>query len=300
MPAYTFTRLVQRDQLECLEIHHPFFDAELLLQGGQLIHFKPHDSAESWVWLSDEAEYTATKSLRGGIPVCWPWFGDADKNPAAVCQHIPQSEKAAAHGFVRNEVWQLERVVETCHQVTVTLSFTAEDRADWQGKARLTAEFIFTANQCELSLCTTNLDSTALNFSQALHTYLPTADITQSRIYGLTSARFANALITDNGQWRESRQSGAVGFSAETDRVYFPLTQRLQLQTPKHHTLLLSQGSHSCVVWNPWINKSKRLSQFNDQAYQHMLCIETANVMTDSISLAPGEQHTLTVNIRRS
>lgn len=299
MPANTFTRLVQRNQLECLEIHHPFFTAELLLQGGQLIHFKPHDSDESWVWLSDKAEYTATQSLRGGIPVCWPWFGDASKNPAAVKQHIPNADNTAAHGFARNEIWQLDSVAETCHRVTVILSFMAENRSDWQGKARLTATFVFTANRCDLSLSTHNLDNSTLNFSQALHTYLPTADIAQSRIYGLHSARFANALITDNGQWRQFQQPGAMSFSEETDRVYFPEKERLRLQTPDHHTRLLSQGSHSCVVWNPWINKSKRLSQFDDQAYQRMLCIETANVMDDSVSLKPGEQHTLSLSIQR-
>jgi len=289
-----FCKITQRDQLQCLEVRNPFFHADILLQGAQLIHYRPASANDSWIWLSDQAEYLSGKSLRGGIPVCWPWFGNADKNPQSVQQHIPSPETAAAHGFARNEIWQIENIKESCHEVQVCLSFMAENRKDWQGTAKVKATFIFRKNTFELTLSTENMGSNPLHLSQALHSYFPTEDIQQSRVYGLETAMYADALINDNGEWKRRQQDSAVSFTQETDRVYFPKTDlakaaTLRLQTPQQQLRINSENSASCVVWNPWIEKSRRLSQFDHQAYQQMLCIETANVLEDAVILKPGE-----------
>lgn len=296
MPDHIFCRRVQRYELECLEIRHPFFQADIVLQGAQLIYFRPTQHSESWLWLSDQACYKKGKSLRGGIPICWPWFGNAGKNPVPVQRHISTIDRANDHGFARNEQFMLESIMEDCHSVVVTLSLTAKNRKDWQGAARLTAQFTLSKNACELVLSTTNLDDCTLHFSQALHSYFPTSDIEQTQVYGLEGSLYADALIEDENGWKRKQQVGAVAFNQETDRVYFPSRQRIRLQTPKQIYNLKSQCSQSCVVWNPWIKKSERLSQFSNQAYQQMLCIETANVLEDSLALEPGQS--LSINLK--
>ena len=299
MPDYAFTRIVQRDQLQCLEIHHPFFRADILLQGAQLIYYRPAMATNNWLWLSSSAEYKTGQSLRGGIPICWPWFGNALQNPSAVQQQLADPATASAHGFARNQDWQLDQVEESCQQVRVRLSLLAIDRSDWHGKAKVSAEFIFNKRSCQLTVTTHNLDNKTLNLSQALHSYFPTGDIHNTRIYGLESCRYADALINHDGNWKVSRQNAAVSFSQETDRVYFPQKPRLQLQAAGQTTNLYTDNSRSCVVWNPWVNKAKRLSQFDNAAYKEMFCIETANVLDDAVSLPANEQFSVTVRIEK-
>lgn len=305
MARYAFCQLNWRDQLQCIEINHPQFCATLVLQGAQLIEFSPHGET-NWLWLSESAQYRRGQSLRGGIPICWPWFGDADKNPPDVQQLINDRGNSRAHGFARNEIWQLEDISESCNTVGITLSLLAENRKDWHGQAKLSAHFLFSRKHCQLSLTTTNLSTQALALSQALHTYFPTTEIKQSRVYGLEGCSYLDALQTDNNSdngsgnnWRRMKQQAPVSFAQEVDRVYYPRSYNLRLQTPQHITNISSQNSHSCVVWNPWVNKAKRLSQFADDAYQRMLCIETANVMDDQVQLAPGESHQLQLTLSR-
>ncbi|UTW47147.1 D-hexose-6-phosphate mutarotase [Bacterioplanoides sp. SCSIO 12839] len=304
MNSLAFCSLEQRDELTCLEVRHPLFEADLLLQGAQLISFRPTQDPDNWLWLSNRVNYKRGVSLRGGIPVCWPWFGNADKNPVSVQQHIAHIDQAPTHGFARTIPWQIKGIKESCHQVNVCLFLPNQDKnqdnqSHWNGNATLEAHFVFSKKSCQVSLITTNTSTAPLSLSQALHTYFPTRDIKATRVYGLEGCQYADALVSDQQGWKRYTQSGPINFAAETDRIYQQKNNRLRLQTPEGITYLTTYGSQSCIVWNPWIEKARRLSQFGPEDYQKMVCIETANALDDVVTLEPGNQHCLTLILSR-
>ena len=110
---WSFTRWKTIGQLEALEVHHPLFQATLFLQGAHLASFKPQDESD-WLWMSPSARYEPGRAIRGGIPVCWPWFGDPARNAPEVRKRIHTDK---AHGFARTALWKLEDVRENAHEV---------------------------------------------------------------------------------------------------------------------------------------------------------------------------------------
>ncbi|MGF2734977.1 D-hexose-6-phosphate mutarotase [Marinobacter sp. DUT-1] len=289
---WSFTRWKTIGQLEALEVHHPLFRATLFLQGAHLTQFMPSDEPD-WLWLSKNARFEPGRAIRGGIPICWPWFGDPGKNPPAVRKRIHTN---SAHGFARTALWKLEDVRENAHEVEISLSLDAnEDFADvWSGHALALITFHFSVRGCQLALTTTNLGEEALAFSQALHTYLPTSDVTRSRVLGLGYSQYIDTL----DDWEYKNQEGPVYFEGETDRIY-ESGEPLTIVTPSGSRKLSSVGSDSTVVWNPGPEKAARLSDFPDEAWKTMLCVETANAASDYRVLNTGQSHTLGVLIGR-
>lgn len=290
---WSFARWTTINQLEALEIRHPLFNARLFLQGAHLTHFAPVNQG-NWLWLSDHARFETGTAIRGGIPICWPWFGVPDRNPPDVRDNILSS---SSHGFARTEVWQLEDVVESADSVEVSLSLHAnEDFADrWQGHASALITFRFTGDACQIALTTTNLGKAPLAFSQALHTYLP-ADISDTVIAGLDGVSYIDTLR----DWAQFRQQGDLVISEEVDRIYQTGGDPIELVSPRGRVTLMSNGSGSTVVWNPGPAKAERLPDFPATAWKSMMCVETANALHDFRLLNRGQSHTLGVMITRS
>jgi len=137
------------------------------------------------------------------------------------------------------------------------------------------------------------------SISQALHSYFAVSDIHQVRVEGLAGCPYIDTLL----DWQQrQQQDGDLAFNGETDRIYLQLPTTLQLIDPawKRSIRLTTRGSRSAVLWNPWIDKAKRLSSYADDAWQRMACIETANVLDDVVVLQPGQQHLLGVSSHRN
>ncbi|MDI9245557.1 D-hexose-6-phosphate mutarotase [Marinobacter sp. CHS3-4] len=285
---WSFTRWATVGQLEAIEIRHPLFKARIFLQGAHLTQFAP-DGEPNWLWMSERACFKPGHAIRGGIPMCWPWFGVPDKNPPEVRRRI---STGASHGIARTALWKLEDVRETAREVEVSLSLHANrDFAEaWTGNALCLATFTFNENGCQIGLTTTNLDPSPLALSQALHTYLPTSDIHSTRILGLDGADYVDTLEN----WADAVQQGEVSFSGETDRIYAS-GNALTVLSPDQNRILTPVGSESTVVWNPGPDKAKTLSDFPDDAWQNMLCVETANALSDYRVLNEGQSHTIGV-----
>ena len=128
-----------------------------------------------------------------------------------------------------------------------------------------------------------------------MHSYFTISDIHQVTVEGLDGCPYIETLE----DWQQRQQKGDLAFAGETDRIYLDLPSRLSLLDPglKRRIMLETQGSRSAVLWNPWIAKAQRLSQFADDAWQRMLCIETANVMGDAVQLEANARHTLSISI---
>lgn len=287
---HVFCTLIKIDELDALKIEHPSFKATLLLQGAQLVEFRPQNRQfENVLWLSPSAQYKQGKPIRGGIPICWPWFGDLDKNPEVIQDQIKHQDSAGAHGFARSLPWEIKNIYEDCHHIEVTLILTSNSASKelWPFDFDLEAKFTF-STKLKLKLTTTNTGIHPFSLSQALHTYLPTVDIDRSYIHNTHNLTYIDAL--DN--WNKKQQIGKISFSSETDRLYFfdESNYSLRLETPNQTLLINNSNSQSAVIWNPWIEKSKRLSQFSPLDFKNMLCIETANVVTDIKNIDVGKQ----------
>ncbi|MFC3608009.1 D-hexose-6-phosphate mutarotase [Stutzerimonas tarimensis] len=275
-----------RDALTCWKIG--LGDAELLVaeQGAQLLSYGRRGE-KPLIWLSEEAAFQAGQSLRGGVPLCWPWFGDLSRNPAAVRDLHPDPAQAPFHGLVRNLPWQLEEIRSEDGAATLEfLTRPAEGLEGWP-PGLLPRLSLRLDGRLSLTLSSHNAGSRSLALSQALHSYLPVGDIARASIPALDGCRYLDTL----DDWAERRQQGPVTFTGETDRIYLDTPALLELHDHAwgRRICLEARGSRSAIVWNPWIDKARRLSQFADDAWQGMLCIETANVMDDAVELAPGE-----------
>ncbi|ERI53791.1 hypothetical protein N878_14005 [Pseudomonas sp. EGD-AK9] len=297
MSAVKQSPLVERvelDQLTCWRVRTAHAELLVAQQGAQILSYQP-DGQPPLIWLSEQAAYERGQSVRGGVPVCWPWFGDLRCNPPAV-QAAYQPGLAPSHGLVRGLDWQLLGIDEDGDAVTLRFVFDSRQHLlpGWPHAARLQLD-IRLGEDLALNLETHNQGDEPLVISQALHSYFAVSDVRQVGVEGLDGCRYLDTL----DDWRERRQDGALQFAGETDRIYLGTPARLSIVDPGwgRRIHLDSSGSRSAVLWNPWIDKAKRLSQFAAEAWQGMLCIETANVMEDVVRLAADERHALRLRL---
>ena len=272
----------QIGELVCWRIRHR--GAQLLIaeQGAQLLSYQRDDGPP----------------LRGGIPVCWPWFGALERNPDEVGGQYA-GNSAPAHGLVRTLDWRLEDIRQASDAVEIEFVFDTREQPlpEWPHTAELRL-LIRLDQRLHLKLTSHNHGLHPLFLSQALHTYFAVSDIREVHVEGLHGCRYIETLE----DWQARLQQGPVNFTGETDRIYLGVPSQVCVRDPQWQRRIhvMSSGSQSAVVWNPWIGKSRFLSQFAADAWTGMLCIETANVLDDRIELLPGAAHTLAVSLWES
>ena len=281
-------------ELLAVDIDNQSASARVFLQGAQVSHYRRHGEPPV-LWCSDQCDYREGTPLRGGIPLCWPWFGVLDKNPAAISRQVVGGDRPA-HGLVRNRVWHLAGIEQPSPALTrliLTLSVTPEN--GWNAPASLTL-VVEIGDRLGLDLYVTNDGPEAFYFSAALHSYYAVSAIDRVRVQGLERLNYIDCV----DGWTTRRQRGDLAIAAETDRIYHGTWQPLTLVDRgwRRALVISSEGSDSAVIWNPWIDKSRRLPQFADAAYKDMLCIETANAGDDCVVLEPGQQHRLGFSVR--
>jgi D-hexose-6-phosphate mutarotase len=260
--------------------------ATLCLQGGQILTFEPRAQAPV-LWLSSHARYDAGKSVRGGIPVCWPWFGP----------HATDATKPA-HGYARNADW---RVVEAsalndgATRMVLELNAPPNLRALWPHEARLQLH-IGVGPSLTVELVTRNESNTAISVTEALHTYFHVSDIEAIRIHGLENCTYTDKVANV----ADAVQKGPIQFRGETDRVYLNTPAECVIDDPglRRRIHVAKQDSLSTVVWNPWTEKARKLGDMGEDGYRNMVCVEAANALTNAVLLEPGAEHRLTTIVR--
>ncbi len=257
--------------------------AVVALQGAQVLSFVPGGSGEV-LWLSPVARLGAGKAVRGGIPVCWPWFGPH-----------PHEASKPAHGFVRARNWSVVEVAGDGDEARIALAFEDFDEALWPRKAALQLEVIL-GETLRVALTTLNTDVAPFSLTQALHTYLRVGDIAHVRVQGLEDSPYIDQLQAG----RVCKSSRPLVIDAEVDRIYQDTADRVCVHDGAEGRVIeiTTTGSRSTVVWNPWIEKSARLGDMGEDGYRRMVCVETANAGRDAVTLEPGAHHTLSLNIR--
>jgi D-hexose-6-phosphate mutarotase len=269
-----------------LQVRTDHSAATIALQGAHVMTWQPNGQ-EPVIWLSPNAIYAAGKSIRGGIPLCWPWFG-------------PHASEAGwpGHGFARTIPWQLDDARKLPDgRVRLTFSPQMNDAARAQWPHVSSVSYTVTIGQeFEVELATTNAGDTAFELGQALHTYFQVGDVRQASITGLAECEYIDKVDAS----QRKRQIGAVSFSGETDRVYLGTRGWSEIHDPvlQRTILITGTGSASTVVWNPWIEKANKMGDLGPEGQWHMLCVESANANDDTITLAPGETHRLSAQYR--
>ena len=282
-------------ELLAVRVDNDRASATVFLQGAQLAEYRRRDE-QPIIWCSPLCDYRSGTPLRGGIPVCWPWFGDPGRNPEPVRQPLAGLD-LSAHGLVRNRPWQLQDVRHPAPDYTVltlVLELAQDAEPAWPHATRLTMT-IGVGEQLSVDLEVLNNSDRAVAFSSALHSYFAVSDIDRVCIDGLEGLEYIDCL----DDWSSQQQQGSLTFDREVDRIYHGTDKPITLVDRGWQRVIevIPAGSNSAVIWNPWIEKSRRLSQFADDAYRSTLCIETANADRDYIHLDPAGSHRLAVTI---
>lgn len=284
----------QHGELNCWRITSD--SAELLMaqQGAQVLSYQ-RLGEPPLLWLSDQALFKHGKSVRAGVPVCWPWFGNLQRNPEAVRNQFKGSE-APAHGLARGRDWQLLGIDSSGDSVQLefTLPESQGDLPGWPHQVELKLSIVM-GEQLSLNLTSTNLGNDRVTLSQALHSYFAVSDVRSVRVEGVTGLNYIETLA----DWEQRTQPADLTFSGETDRIYLNTPSLLSIVDPtwNRRIRLSCSGSRSAVIWNPWTERAAELADMADDGWQRMLCIETANVWDDLVELAPGASHTLGLSI---
>lgn len=273
--------------------------AELLLleQGAQVVSYT-RNGEHPIIWLNDQAHFQAGKAVRAGVPVCWPWFGNLAKNPDAVQAMRVSDEAATAHGLVRTLPWTLKGIEDSAGGVRIELTQPQAEQGlpGWDHKAALSLTIVM-ADTLTLTLTTRNLGTQPFSYSQALHSYFAVSDVRQISVEAVAGLSYMETVGVD--EWEQRSQSGPLEVTGETDRVYLATPEQLDIDdsTWKRRIILKPVNSKNAIIWNPWIDRAAQLDDMDNNGWQQMFCIETANVLDDIVTLAPGAEHAMSVSI---
>ena len=254
------------------------------LHGAQVTSWKPAGTPEV-IFLSSKASFAEGKAIRGGIPICFPWFRAKTDDATA-----PQ------HGFARTTRWSLDSIQNASEGVVVIMSMThdAATRALWPHdfRAKFSATF---GSKLVLEFTVANTGAAPFRFEEALHTYHAVGDIRSARIRGLDGA----AYLDNTDDNREKKQSGELAIARATDSAYLGSQQPIVLLDPllNRKVHIAKQNSNSTIIWNPWEDAANKMADMGAGEWQKFLCAEAANIRTDAIALHPGDKHTLTATI---
>ncbi len=269
-------------------INNAFARCEIYLHGAHVTSFIPQGQ-DDLLWLSPAVMFVAGKSIRGGIPICWPWFG----------AHPSDSSKGA-HGFARLVDWQVESVQtndDGATELTFALNHSDATLALWPFKFALRYKVVV-GEKLTVSLTTRNIDASELQLSEALHSYFAVADTNRSSLQGLDGVSY---LDTVGGRTKRT-QAGDITIDQEVDRIYFNTQDTcLLLDDEKRSTVRIAKsGSNSTIVWNPWIDKAHSMPDVSDSGYLNFICVETANAFDNLVTVAAGESHTVSQTIHQT
>ncbi|HTH93609.1 MAG TPA: D-hexose-6-phosphate mutarotase [Rhodocyclaceae bacterium] len=273
------------DGLALAHLHGAGGHASVCLQGGHVFDWQVSGTEAPVLWLSPQAQFKPGKSIRGGTPVCWPWFGPHADNP-----DFP------AHGFARTSAWHVVKGGADEHGqawLTLALEKNGAPGAMWPYPSELELTVSVGAS-LSISLVTRNIGDEAFTLGEALHTYFRISDIESISVHGLDGCQYWDTV----GGVERKTQEGDIRFGAETDRVYIDTSATCVIEDPvlRRRIRVDKTGSLSTVVWNPWTAKAERMGDLGQPAgWREFVCVESANAWDNKLIVQPGEVRTLNV-----
>jgi len=280
----TITRVAGNGGLPMINVSNDYADAMISVYAGQVLSFTPKGAADV-LFVSDKAYYAEGKAIKGGVPICWPWFG-AD----------PEGKGRPAHGFMRNRMWSEWETRENADGSTTVIlgvESSPETLAIWPHAFRLAME-ITVGKTLQLALVTRNTGDAAFTITQAMHTYFAVGDIAQTTVTGLDGTQYLDKAADGNGATKQ--QDGAISIVGEVDRVYLGVPAELAIvDGALNRTIrITSSGNKTAVVWNPWAKIAAGMADLQDDDYTRFVCVETTNAADNVVEVVAGGEFRLT------
>jgi glucose-6-phosphate 1-epimerase len=268
-------------------ISTPVAEADLYLQGAHLANWTPRGQRPV-LFVSPRSLFVPGKAIRGGVPIIFPWFGNrSDGRPGP------------AHGFARTAEWAVESTRlrgDAGVEITLVLSSNGATRDFFDAAFRLRFR-VTIGSELEMELETSNDGESPFTFEEALHTYLAVGDVERALVTGLENTVFIDKT---DGFKRKKQDAVPVRIAKETDQVHLSTQAACTVLDPvwDRRIVIEKSGSDSTVIWNPWIDKTKGMSDMAADGWRQMLCVETANAADNAVLLSPGASHKLAAKIR--
>ena len=273
--------------IAAIQVDTDLATASISLTGGQVLTWHPKSQQQPVLWISKLAQYVPGKAIRGGVPICWPWFG----------AH-PSDSRLPGHGFARVVPWEVASTnIDASGVVEVELTLAESDVAaklrpsDWSASVGLSAH-IRIGEKLEITLTTTNNSDREIRLTEGLHTYFHVSDIEHVRVLGLDDCEYVD--LTDGNQRRQ--QSGPIVFEGELGRIFVNCDKTSVIEDHKLGRAIhvAGAGSQSIAVWNPWLETASKMSDLGSEGWRSMVCVETANALENAILIGPRQHHTTT------
>jgi D-hexose-6-phosphate mutarotase len=265
------------------EVSNQHANSNIALQGAHIATWQPRGQ-EPVIWLSPFAKFAQGKSIRGGVPICWPWFGP----------HATDS-KLSGHGYARTVPWEVletKALSDGSTFLRFSLIETEATRAQWPNQSPVQLD-VTVGKSLRVELVTQNSGKDAFVLGEALHTYFQISDVAKMTLRGLEGCDYLDKV----GEPARRTQQGDIVIESEVDRVYVDTDQDCVIEDKglNRAIRIAKTGSRSTVVWNPWTEKANKMGDFGDHGYRGMVCVESANAFDNLVTVKPGETHRLAV-----
>jgi glucose-6-phosphate 1-epimerase len=268
-------------------ISTPAAEADVYLQGAHVTHWAPRGQRPV-LFVSPKSLFASGKAIRGGVPIIFPWFGPRGDGQAG-----------PAHGFARNTEWAIEETkLRNDGTVEIALTLPPNDASRGFGYAGFHLRLrVIVGSELEMELETRNDAKEPLVYEEALHSYFAIGDIHHASVSGLEGTAYIDKT---DGFKRKKLGADPMHIGKETDQVHLSTKAACVVHDPvwNRRIIVEKSGSDSTVVWNPWIEKTKGMSDMAPDDWKEMICLETANAADNAIHLLPGASHKLTASIR--
>jgi glucose-6-phosphate 1-epimerase len=276
--------LTVENGLPAIRVKNGFGSLSIFRQGAHVTEYVP-EATPAVLFTSAQSRFEAGKAVRGGVPICFPWFG-----PHPTRQELP------AHGFARTSEFDYRGShAGEGGETTLHFSLTSSDATRDAFPFEFSLDYEVTLGKAlRLKLRVTNTGARPLTFEEALHSYFSVSDVRQVEVTGLAGEAYLDQLSGRS----EVEGAPPIRIEREVDRVYRSVAD-CRIADPGLARAIVVAKSHSqsTVLWNPWIEKSQRLVDFGDEEYLRMLCIESANVRPHAVELGPTDVHELEVSL---
>jgi len=276
LSALGVTRDKGRGGQDRVLVRNDLAEAEIYLHGATVTHYQPTGHAPV-LFVSSNAIFDGAKPIRGGVPICWPWFGP---HPTDLSQ--PQ------HGTVRTKAWTLT-YAERQPDGATRLSFSVETH-------EVEVTYLVTVGRSlTTTLIAANRSTMPLNITEALHSYLAVGDLRQISVEGLAGVDYIDRVAHN----RDQQPAGAIRFNGEFDRTFLNTVTPVTVIDPmwKRRLIISKQGSKSTVVWNPGAEKITTFKDLAADQWPMFVCVETANASDNVVTVAPGTSHVMEAEI---
>ena len=263
-----------------IEIDTPKATASISLEGGQVLTWHPKSQSEPVLWVSGRAQFIPGRAIRGGVPICWPWFG----------AH-PTNSRLPGHGYARITLWRVT-VAEILGDGRVRICLRMDEnelsKAHWSHQVDLRVE-ILVGSDLLVQLSTINESTQDIRLTEGLHTYFHVGDVTTVRVQGLDGVEYVD--LTRNNE--RFFQRGPITFNGEIGRIFLMTRANCIIEDPvlKRSITLEKQGSLNTAVWNPWASLAASMEDLGEDGWRNMLCVEGANTFESEVKVKSGQTH---------